>query len=659
MIMKSFVVALVLGTNVTPVQKVVQMLQGMLQKGKQAKHEEEVQYASYTQWCGDIQKEKGRAITEGQQREELLQADIQKFTSDAVVATEKVAELDASVASLEGDKAAATKVRKVEQTDYRTTHKDYTESVDALGRAVIVLQQQNFDRTQAKSFLSQVSSLDLIAPEQKKVIDKFLEQDPEFSDRDAPEALGYEFQSQGVVDMLVKLKQKFEEERSTLEKEEANARHSYQMLVQDLAAQVEGNKRLRSNNVATASKKRQATADAKGDLADTQATLKDDTNYLNDVSSTCKIKEEDFTNRQELRTQELQAIEKAVEILSSGAVAGAAEKHLPALRQISAAASFLQLRSSRHQIRHDTNRLVARYLAKQAEKLHSRVLSTLALKASEDPFDKVRKMINDLIVRLMQEASEEADHKGWCDTQIKTNQLTRDEKTKAVETLRAEIDQLTASIAQHVDQIAELRVQVSDLLSAKKTAIANRQTEKAANEATIKDAQDAQTAVEQALTVLKEFYASAGQATALVQQPAVFDAPYTGMAAESGGVVGMLEVIVSDFARLETETAAAESQGDKQHTSLLTDTKVDIAQKTKDIEHKEATKQNQEQSLMEKKTDLEGTQKELDAAMEYYDTLKPTCVDAGVSYEERVARRKEEVESLQEALRILNGEDLV
>eukprot|EP00397_Hematodinium_sp_SG-2012_P033153 GEMP01035378.1.p1 GENE.GEMP01035378.1~~GEMP01035378.1.p1 ORF type:complete len:269 (+),score=96.57 GEMP01035378.1:1194-2000(+) len=268
-------------------------------------------------------------------------------------------------------------------------------------------------------------------------------------------------------------------------------------------------------------------------------------------------------------------------------------------------------------------------------------------------------MINDLIVRLMQEASEEADHKGWCDTQIKTNQLTRDEKTKAVETLRAEIDQLTASIAQHVDQTAELRVQVSDLLSAKKTAIANRQTEKAANEATIKDAQDAQTAVEQALTVLKEFYASAGQATALVQQPAVFDAPYTGMAAESGGVVGMLEVIVSDFARLETETAAAESQGDKQHTSLLTDTKVDIAQKTKDIEHKEATKQNQEQSLMEKKTDLEGTQKELDAAMEYYDTLKPTCVDAGVSYEERVARRKEEVESLQEALRILNGEDLV
>ena len=30
-------------------------------------------------------------------------------------------------------------------------------------------------------------------------------------------------------------------------------------------------------------------------------------------------------------------------------------------------------------------------------------------------------------------------------------------------------------------------------------------------------------------------------------------------------------------------------------------------------------------------------------------------MDAGVSYEDRVARRKEEIESLQEALRILNG----
>jgi len=66
-------------------------------------------------------------------------------------------------------------------------------------------------------------------------------------------------------------------------------------------------------------------------------------------------------------------------------------------------------------------------------------------------------------------------------------------------------------------------------------------------------------------------------------------------------------------------------------------------------------KQDQSMMLEEKEKDLDGTQKELDAALAYYEKLKPSCVDAGVSYEDRVARRKEEIQSLQEALKILSG----
>merc|ERR550537_1677685 len=127
------------------------------------------------------------------------------------------------------------------------------------------------------------------------------------------------------------------------------------------------------------------------------------------------------------------------------------------------------------------------------------------------------------------------------------------------------------------------------------------------------------------------------------------------MQSENGGVVGMLEVIESDFARLESETKAAEATAQKEYDEFMTDSKVDKAQKETDIEHKTAKKQDQSQALVTKKEDLEGTQKELDAALAYFDKLKPSCVDAGVSYEDRVARRKEEIESLQEALRILNG----
>merc|ERR1711933_563239 len=157
------------------------------------------------------------------------------------------------------------------------------------------------------------------------------------------------------------------------------------------------------------------------------------------------------------------------------------------------------------------------------------------------------------ITRLMEEANEEAEHKGWCDTELSTNEQTRKEKTEAVETLHAEIDQLEASIAKLTEDISELTKAVAELDAAMAKATKLRSEAKAKNTETISDSQEAQTAVAQALTVLKEFYAKAGEATALLQKkqmPEIFDSPYKGMQSENGGVIGMLEVIESDFARL-------------------------------------------------------------------------------------------------------------
>merc|ERR1712139_24124 len=194
-----------------------------------------------------------------------------------------------------------------------------------------------------------------------------------------------------------------------------------------------------------------------------------------------------------------------------------------------------------------------------AHTLNSRVLSALAVRVGADPFAKVKKMIKDLITRLMEEANEEAEHKGWSDTELSTNEQTRIEKTQAVETLHAEIDQLEASIAKLTEDISDLTKSVAELDAAMAKATKLRQEEKAKNTETISDSGEAQTAVAQALTVLKEFYAKAGEATALLQaEPEIFDSPYKGMQSENGGVVGMLEVIESDFARLESDTKASE-----------------------------------------------------------------------------------------------------
>merc|ERR1719217_900221 len=302
--------------------------------------------------------------------------------------------------------------------------------------------------------------------------------------------------------------------------------------------------------------------------------------YLADLTATCEQKSSDFEARQQLRAEEIEAIEKAIEIISSGAVAGAAEEHLPTLVQIKGAA-LAQLRADGQS---PTQMKVADYLRYQARQLSSRVLSALAVRVASDPFRKVKKMIKDLITKLMEEANEEAEHKGWCDAELMTNEQTRNEKTDQVATLHAEIDELQASIQKLTEEITELTEAIAAIDAAVAKATKIREEEKAKNADTIKDAIEAQKAVEQALKVLKDFYEKAGEATALVQQqpeaPEIFDdKPYKGMGGESGGVIGMLEVILSDFARLEAETKAAEEEAQKEYDEFMTDSSVDKAAK--------------------------------------------------------------------------------
>merc|ERR1719305_2243600 len=156
-------------------------------------------------------------------------------------------------------------------------------------------------------------------------------------------------------------------------------------------------------------------------------------------------------------------------------------------------------------------------------------------------------------------------------------------------------------------EIADLTKAVADLDTATAEATELREEEKAKNAVTIDDATKAQEAV---ASVLKEFYDKASTATSLVQtekkQPEVFDAPYQGMQSNAGGVVGMIEVIQSDFARLESETTASEAANQKEYDEFMHDSAVDKQAKTKDIDYKSSKKTNAEGALTEKKMDLEG-----------------------------------------------------
>eukprot|EP00930_Biecheleria_cincta_P019605 TRINITY_DN14919_c0_g1_i1.p2 TRINITY_DN14919_c0_g1~~TRINITY_DN14919_c0_g1_i1.p2 ORF type:complete len:165 (-),score=53.65 TRINITY_DN14919_c0_g1_i1:25-519(-) len=139
-------------------------------------------------------------------------------------------------------------------------------------------------------------------------------------------------------------------------------------------------------------------------------------------------------------------------------------------------------------------------------------------------------------------------------------------------------------------------------------------------------------------------------------QPEIFDGAYNGMGGESGGVIGLLEVIESDFARLEAETVAEEAKAKKEFDDFMEDSKVDKAAKRTAAEHKTRKKQTKSQDLTTAQADLLGTQKELDAATSTFEKLSATCLDTGASFKERQAKRAQEITDLQQALEMLQSE---
>jgi hypothetical protein len=156
--------------------------------------------------------------------------------------------------------------------------------------------------------------------------------------------------------------------------------------------------------------------------------------------------------------------------------------------------------------------------------------------------------------------------------------------------------------------------------------------------------------------VLKDFY----EKNALLQRSAEdppdagFDGAYKGKAGKAGGIVGMLEVIESDFARTEKETTEAEDTAAKDYIEFERTTKV--SKKTKEIalESKEAELKETEGAITTDKDAMQASQKTLDSTLTALQELHEACVDTGMSYEEKKEQREQELEALKKALCILD-----
>jgi hypothetical protein len=287
----------------------------------------------------------------------------------------------------------------------------------------------------------------------------------------------------------------------------------------------------------------------------------------------------------------------------------------------------------------------------------------------DDPFGEVNNMIEKMIFRLMNEQTDEDNHKHWCDQEISKTNTSRSQKEDKVEELTGKIDLADAHAAQLTEDITAADEMVAKITAFVAEATEIRKVGKQENAVAIKDAQDAQTAVANAVSVLTQFYKESGmvakEAWEFVQQkrgvelpesPSTWDSSYTGVSdptKQPDGIVSVLEKVASDFASMEADTRAQEAEDQKMFEDEMKAQAIDKAQRTKESEVKAQERGRvvtKSDSMKKQRKHVEG---ELYAVNQYYKDLGPACLDGDSSYEDRKAARTAEIDALKEAEGIL------
>jgi len=675
------------------VQKVIQMLTDMAGKAKIEKNEEETAFAKFATWCAQESANLKGEISKNGEEIELLSTSIDKLTDDIKCLGEAISGLQTSVAKHTADKTSQDAQRAKDHAAFQEEQQDYSESVDALERAIAMLEKENYDRP-GSSALLQIQADQKLPAKARSIITALLgmittDNGPDYS---APEANGYEFQSTGIVDMLKKLNDEFRDKLATCQKEEMNSKHAYDMIVSDLTDSIENAEKDTSEKTTEKDSKAEQVGLDKKQLSASLDVKAANEKMLSDMTAECNEKRMSFDEKQQLRAEEIQAIEKAIEIMASPDVSANAEKHL-ALAQAGKAKSLVQhLRSGNVQTQESDmspRRKVRTFLEQEGARLKSKDLALLAQKLAADPFSKVKKMIDDMITRLMEEAKNDADHEGFCDTELGKNKITRNKLSEDIDMLNAAVENGKSTVIMLADSSATLAHEVADLDQAVSEATVLRGGEKLRNAGTVKDSQAAQTAIAAATAVLKDFYEKAATATGFLQisqnkeanpvkmgseewkslaTPAegtvdkghkagmqTFGEAYKGNQDANNGVLALLEVLASDFATLEADTSAEEAASQEAYERFMVESKKSKAVKDRKITMNDSDRASAESKLREDIADLKATQDELLAADRYYSKLVPQCLDQGMTWDERVGARAAEVASLKEALKILES----
>jgi DNA repair exonuclease SbcCD ATPase subunit len=655
-------------------------------------------YDEFACFCKSKTDEKTEAIGEAETSVSLLTTRITNLQATRDQLDIDIQDLNDQISGFENQVSSSKEMRAKETATFEAGLADVTHAITQMEKAIDSIKAMKPSLAQIKSLartsLLMADAMDMIPKTKQahKVVTMLL------SDKqpvmDVPVA-DYTFHAGGIIETLENLLNTFREKRNTLESDNTSAQSAY-----DLAMQAKNNQvdTAQQNLEAKTKERAETTEDLstnQADLTETNAVLNDDRLYLKDLTAKCEAKAKLWDQRSQMRADELTALTQALVVLQ-GSVAAKAEITGDGGRAESSAGAMLvekkatpsktveentddddvdddeddavaflqkKIRRVSEDPQPEIRKRLISLLKEAGKKLKSPVLSTLAVKVQEDPFAKIKTMIQELIERLLEEQADEATHKGYCDEEIAKTVKDRDYRLRDIDELNSNLEKHNARTAKLTLTKGELEAAIDELTIDYQNQTAARAAEKAEHAATVSETEEGLNAIKQAMNILSHFYGAA--AKAFTQQPvaddapdAGFDANYTGSQGSSTGIIGMMEVIEADFERTIRDTLMDEEQAKRDFVEFERVTLMSNATKHTALEATDKDLAETAVTISDDSEELQTQQALFDTAVKTWEQLLPGCVaDPGMSNSERVERREAEVAALKDAYCILSDQE--
>merc|ERR1719375_2064881 len=607
-------------------------------------------------------KEKTAAIEEAEARITDLTSTIEELTATSARLNTEIKNLEAEIAKNQEALDKATAMRQKELAEFNEEEKDMLQSIGALKSAILVLSKhhESFVQVPSEQLINIAAMLQwqfhkhasllrgMITPHEHKMIAAFVQSPGDYFDAEPTFKQSYAPQSGQIFGILKQMKETFETNLGTSQKEEMQAQAAYEDLKAAKESEIKAGTELKDTKTQELADTDEKLAQSKQDLEDTRNSLSADQKFLMNLKETCQMTDQEWEERQKARAEEIQAVSEALAILSSD------DAHDTFTRTF----NFVQVKATMSA--DDKNRQKASALLFKAAKQNGNPqLAALATRVRLDAFTKVKAAIDEMIAALLKEKADEIKHKDFCTEGLNTNERESELKARDIAELEAEISDLTTTIDELTKSIATLESEIAEMQTQLKRAGEDREMENKDFQQTVADQRETKALLKKAYDVLSAVFAKKFIQVSSKQEPAGPPPPpgfkeYK-QSSGAGGVMGMLEQIMRDTETLEAEAIKAETDAQKAYETYVKDTNKSIEEKTRDITNKTEEKATAEADKVAAEEAKETAMNEQQQLMNENADLHKSCDFTLKNFEIRQTARDQEVEALRQAKAILSG----